>query len=170
MREMIGVGALVEMAGCVFVERRKEKRDSNDREKELKDIEQSLQAGVSVVLYAEATTGDGTVTLPFRKPMFQPAINLDLPVLLHVVNYTHIDGEPVDYKTKDSLFWYGEMTLVDHFIKVLTYKRINVEVNFLRILNPKDFKEIDDLTNTSHKYVSEAYRPILVPANNSSSV
>ncbi len=166
MKETLGVGFLTEMAGCVFVERRKEKRDPNDRLKELKDIEKSLANGVSVALYAEATTGDGTGVLPFRKPMFQPAMNQNTPVLLHVVNYTKINGEPVDQHTKDFLFWYGEMTMADHFFKVLTFFSVEVEVNFLEILETSDFEDIEALTNRSHKAVEAAYRPILVSSHN----
>lgn len=160
MKETFGLGLLVKMSGCVFVERRKERRDPNDRLKELKDIEYSLKNGINVVLYAEATTGNGEAVLPFRKPMFQAALNLNTPILTNVLNYKKIDGKALNYSNKDDIFWYDDMTLLGHFLKVLTFKRIEVEINFLEVLQTKEFKELDDITNRCYKSVSTHYRPI----------
>ena len=41
---------------------------------------QAIQKGYSVVMFPEATTGKGDVLLPFKPPLFEPAIRLGVPL------------------------------------------------------------------------------------------
>jgi 1-acyl-sn-glycerol-3-phosphate acyltransferase len=77
-----------------------------------------------VLLFAEATTGDGNRLLRFRSSHFeairQTAARSDgaivQPVFLH---YSRIAGLPVDRADRPNVAWYGDMTFLPHLWRLL---------------------------------------------------
>jgi lyso-ornithine lipid O-acyltransferase len=82
-----------------------------------------MRAGSPVVLFAEATTGDGNRLLRFRSSHFE-AIRLAAqgdnegqavvqPVFL---DYSRLAGLPVSRGQRPRVAWYGDMTFLPHFL------------------------------------------------------
>src|ERR1700744_1499348 len=76
VREWPVFGAFATMAGTIYVDR--ERRSANDGAARL--IEEALAAGVSVVLFPEGTSSDGSRVLAFHSSFFEPAIRSGVPV------------------------------------------------------------------------------------------
>lgn len=85
---------------------------------------EAMGAGSAVVLFAEATTGDGNRLLRFRSSHFE-AVRLAAcshnegsaviqPVYLH---YSSIAGLPIRRWRRPRVAWYGDMTFFPHFLQ-----------------------------------------------------
>ena len=110
---------LVALQGVVYVDRRRRLNVPavNDRMVEV------MRSGCAVVLFAEATTGDGNRLLRFRSSHFEAvrlAARFDKggatviqPVYLH---YSSIAGLPTARWQRARIAWYGDMTFIQHFI------------------------------------------------------
>jgi len=96
------------------------------------EIAGRLAARSNVVLFAEATTGDGTRLLPFHSPHFQSIVDLpgDAPALVQpaAINYARRNGLPLGKAERASIAWYGDMTLAPHLWALLKGGPIQCEV------------------------------------------
>ncbi len=93
-----------------------------------------MVAGDPVVLFAEATTGDGNRLLKFHSPHFEAA-RLALqaagrqPVIQPLaIVYTRRDGLPLDRSGRAAIAWYGDMTLGSHLWALLKGGPVDCEV------------------------------------------
>ena len=120
IKETFLLGKLTELAGCFFVERRKEKRTGKTKDIELNDMAEKFQAGHNIFLFPEGTSSDGCQVLPFKATFFQLAIDANIPVLPLTLSYSG-DG-------KNAVPWYGKMTFPDHLLKLCMQKEINAHV------------------------------------------
>ncbi len=84
------------------------------------DMARTLQNGSPVVLFAEATTGDGNRLLPFRSSHFEAlriaAREQGRPALLQPVflAYSRLSGLPVTRAERPRIAWYGDMMFLPH--------------------------------------------------------
>jgi 1-acyl-sn-glycerol-3-phosphate acyltransferase len=109
---------LVAMQGAVYVDR--------ERRRCIPEVNAgmvaAMRAGAPVVLFAEATTGDGNRLLRFRSSHFeairQAAISdagdpaFVQPVYLH---YSRLGGLPMGRFERPRIAWYGDMRFLPHF-------------------------------------------------------
>jgi len=137
---------LVAMQGVVYVDRR---RRSCIPAVNLR-IAETLRAGSPVVLFAEATTGDGNRMLAFRSSHFEPVCMLAKepggsgavvqPVYL---DYSRLAGLPLRRAERPRIAWYGDMTFLKHFFQFCRSGRATCEVHIgapIRILPGTDRK------------------------------
>jgi len=116
------VGRLVAGAGTLFIER-ESKRDA------LRVVHQcaaALQAGDSVAVFPEGTTGDGRTLLPFHANLLQAAIATACPVqpvLLRFFDAAHRVSPAVEFL--------GDTTLVQSLWRVVCARGLGVEVSVL---------------------------------------
>ncbi len=106
------------LQGVVFVDRERRRCIPEVNARML----DALRAGSPVVLFAEATTGDGNRLLRFRSSHFQairqaaiadPKIPAFVqPVYLH---YSRLAGLPMARFTRPRIAWYGDTTFSPHF-------------------------------------------------------
>jgi len=111
---------LVAMQGVVYVDRR---RRSAIPAVNARMIE-AMRAGVAVVLFPEATTGDGNRLLHFRSSHFEAvrlaacSDNEGHAVIQPVyINYSSIAGLPVARWLRPRIAWYGNMAFLPHFLR-----------------------------------------------------
>ncbi|MEP9372088.1 lysophospholipid acyltransferase family protein [Mesorhizobium sp. KR1-2] len=127
------IGGLTRLQGCIFVERDR-KRKSGEQANE---IASRLASGDAMVLFAEGTTGDGNLLLPFKSTLFGAA-NLALaeggadkvfiqPV---AISYTRLHGLPMGRQHRAIAAWIGDQDLVPHIKDLLAEGAIDVEVHF----------------------------------------
>lgn len=121
------LGTLCEMGGCLFVERRSRGNINN----EIGSIREALKQGHTVVLYPEGTSTNGERMLPFKKTMMTAAAGTGVSILPMVINYTHVNSEPMSWKWRNHVFWYGDQSFVPAIWRMMTLKYFRVEIEFL---------------------------------------
>ncbi len=123
--------SLVALQGVVYVDR--QRRFSipvvNDR------IVEAMNSDCAVVLFAEATTGDGNRLLRFRSSHFEAArlaacsdnegSTIIQPVYLH---YSRVAGLPIDRGQRPRIAWYGDMTFFPHLLRYACGGGVTVDV------------------------------------------
>ena len=156
MRGTPFVGLIADLGGTLFVERRN--RDNIDAE--INEISQALQHGFNVVLFAEATSSDGSSVLPFKRSMLTAATQTGASLLPLTINYRKLDGEPVTAANRDRLCWYGDMTFLPHFREVLANENAVVDLTFHAPFPLAKDADTKPIAQHLHDLISEAYAPL----------
>jgi 1-acyl-sn-glycerol-3-phosphate acyltransferase len=121
------VGALVEGAGTLFIERAS-KRDA------LRVVHQAaaaLQVGDCVAVFPEGTTGAGAELLPFHANLLQAAIATEAPVLPVVLRW-HEPGERFSTAAR----FIGDTTLVQSLWRIASARGLGIAVQILPSVAP----------------------------------
>jgi len=148
------LGQLTVLGGCLFVERRNPRNLPN----ELKNLKDFFDNGFTVCVFPEGTSSDGLSVLPFKKSLFQIALETKAPVQPIALKYTKINGKPFSKKNNDLVCWYGEMNFFTHFIKLLTLRSIEAELNVLPLIDSKSFTDRKALADHTHRIVLKHYK------------
>lgn len=121
-------GTLARLQRTIFVdrERRSQARAQNS------EIAGRLAEGGNLILFAEGTSTDGSVVLPFKSALFAVAEGGDVPLQVQpmTIVYKSIHGLPLTRGTRPLIGWYGDMELLPHFLTILSLGEIGVEVRF----------------------------------------
>ena len=136
------VGKVCQLAGCLFVER----RNRNNREEEMRQIEHVLSTGIPVVLFPEATSSDGKQVLPFRPALYECAIRANVPVHNFSLVY---DNDRVPY--------YGDMEIVPHLKELITQGPIQATLSFLGTILPGPSDDRKSLAESSFQMIRESH-------------
>jgi 1-acyl-sn-glycerol-3-phosphate acyltransferase len=114
--------ALVAMQGVVYVDRGRRSCIPSVNAR----MAQTMRAGSPVVLFAEATTGDGNRLLRFRSSHFEAIRqassdgDLEIPVIQPVyLDYSRLAGLPMARGERPRVAWYGDMTFLRHFFQFI---------------------------------------------------
>jgi 1-acyl-sn-glycerol-3-phosphate acyltransferase len=122
-------GWLARLQGSVFIERRGRK-SAVHRD----DMGQRLDAGDSLILFPEGTSGDGNQVLPFKSALFSVAERRphDQALLVQPVSiaYTRLDGVPMGRYLRPLFAWYGDMDMAPHLWQVSGLGWATVVVEF----------------------------------------
>jgi lyso-ornithine lipid O-acyltransferase len=113
-------GILARCGGTVFVERSR----AHSVDEPARAVAAALTLGLPVVLFAEGTSTDGSVVLPFRSALFQPAIATQTPILSSAIGYSLADGD------ESELCYYGDITFLPHLLRALARDRIEARISF----------------------------------------
>lgn len=87
-------------------------------------IEYALRSGVTVVLFPEGTSTDGTTLLPFHSFLFEPAVEAESQVTASALCYESDGADERD------LCYYGDMSFVTNLFDVMGRKNIHARVRF----------------------------------------
>lgn len=146
IRDTFLLGRITKLAGCFFVERRKEKRTPETKDIELREMKEKFDAHFNVFLFPEGTSSDGKEVLPFKSTFFQLAVDAGKPVVPICLKYK---GESASHVP-----WYGKMTFPDHLLKLCFQKEIFAEISEQEEIAARDRFEF---ARIAQKYISEAY-------------
>ena len=155
MRETPFLGAICEMGGCIFVERRSRVRIM----KELEVLKSALEEGHNVVLYPEATSTDGSKVFPFKKTLMMAAPQAGRPIQPGCINFASIGGEDFSLDNRDNVCWYGDMSFVTAMWNMLTTPYIKIELEFLDPIHVSVDADRSEVAALAHTVVSALYRP-----------
>ena len=148
------IALLCRLNGCVFVNR-KQNAVKDARE----NIKEALREDAVVSLFPEATTGNGLHMLPFKSSFFSIAeekpAGKELVIQPAAISYTHIGQLPLDSTQWPDIAWYGDMTLVPHFLKLLTLRKIDVTITFLPPVTLREFADRKKLAAYCHSEIEE---------------
>jgi 1-acyl-sn-glycerol-3-phosphate acyltransferase len=116
------IGKLVAGAGTLFIEREK-KRDAL---RVVHQMAEALQAGDTVAVFPEGTTGDGRTLLPFHANLLHAAVTTATPVQPVVLRF--FDAQHTISPLAEFL---GETTLAQSAWRFVCARGLNVEVRVL---------------------------------------
>lgn len=155
MKKTPVLGQITDLAGCLYVERRNRSNINN----EIQNIIEALKNGLNVTVFPEATSTNGEQVLPFKRSLYQSAIEANVHVLPKTLNYKTINKEKVHRGNRDLIFWYADMTFADHLYKLCTsVSHLEVELQVHSPVEPKhDNATLRDIT---YKTITENYQTI----------
>ncbi len=156
MKETPFLGHMSILSGCIFVER----RDKSNLHNEVRELTENLKRGISVLVFPEATCTNGEAILRFRRPLFQAAIDAQVPILPLCLNYRSINGEKVNKTNRDKILWYGKMPFVSHSLKFLLLSKTRVDFNIMHPLAPSSEWEKANLAEATQKIVEDCFLPM----------
>lgn len=139
------LGQVSKMAGCFFVERRKQLLNEKIKKIELDKIKEKLTKGFNVFLFPEGTSSNGNNVLPFKAHFFQIA-ECGIPVLPICLKYRGKSGQIVP--------WYGSRKFFNHFFQICLLRNIEVEIVELPQVKSSDKFE---LSKKLHEKICEYY-------------
>ena len=126
-------GTLARLQRTIFVERQ-HRRTSGEQASELAG---RLAAGDVMVLFAEGSTSDGNLIMPFKSTLFgaaEMAIRSGAAEKVAIqpvaITYTRVHGMPMGRLHRRLAAWIGDMDLVPHLASVLREGAMDVEVRF----------------------------------------
>jgi 1-acyl-sn-glycerol-3-phosphate acyltransferase len=126
-------GTLARLQRTVFVDRERRGKTADTAA----EIASRLSGGDAMVLFAEGTTSDGNVVLPFRSALVGSArAAIDGESHTHVlvqpvaIAYTRLHGLPIGRQWRPMVSWIGEVDLVPHLLAIAREGAVDVTVTF----------------------------------------
>lgn len=126
------LGWLPLLGGTVFIDRQAFRGGMQSA----KEITSVLAKGVSVNIFPEGTSSDGTKVFPFKPSLLKAAIDSQTSVLPLSINYLLVNGTPMNNESRDSVCWYGAMDFLPHFWNLLAVESAVAAVITHRVLTP----------------------------------
>jgi 1-acyl-sn-glycerol-3-phosphate acyltransferase len=127
------MGWLSRLQRTIFVERDR-KRTSG---KQAGEIGRRLAEGEAIVLFAEGTTGDGNLILPFKSTLFGAATMalqegaVDTVYIQPLtIAYTRVQGMPMGRRHRPLAAWIGDTPLAPHVRALLEEGAVDAELHF----------------------------------------
>jgi 1-acyl-sn-glycerol-3-phosphate acyltransferase len=117
---------LIDLQGAVYIDRTRKRCIPVVNA----EIARRLIDAAPVVLFAEATTSDGARLLPFRSSHFEAVRQARAVVQPVYLNYRAIGGLRVTRRDLPNVAWYGDMTFLPSFRKVLACGGVDCEVRY----------------------------------------
>src|SRR5699024_2425680 len=125
------MGWLARLQRTIFIERERRRTSG----KQAGEIGRRLAAGEAVVLFAEGTTGDGNLVLPFKSTLFGAATMalqegaIDKVYIQPLtIAYTRIQGMPMGRRGRSLAAWIGDTELAPHAATLLKEGAVDVEL------------------------------------------
>ena len=87
-------------------------------------IEYALRSGISVVLFPEGTSTDGTTLLQFHSFLFEPAVEAEALVTAAALSYEADGAEERD------LCYYGDVGFVPNLLDIMGHENVRCRVRF----------------------------------------
>ena len=141
-------GAMSKLSGTLFIERDRK----NHIAEYIRSMTQVLRQGGNLLFFPEGTSGNGEELLAFRSAFFEAPVQASSPIVPISLCYRKIDGIPVGRANRDQIYWYGDMTFMGHFFRLLSHRSVDVDVIFHEAIVPRAGQEKDFL----RKDVSES--------------
>jgi 1-acyl-sn-glycerol-3-phosphate acyltransferase len=114
------LGTLASLGGTIFVDRDRSLQAAEASQQ----IEQRLEDGLVVLLFPEGTSSDGHEVLPFRSPLFEPAIRTGANVTVAAIRYQAADA------VESQVTYWGEMVFLPHLFRTLCLRGLAAEICF----------------------------------------
>lgn len=131
-------GTLARLQRTVFVD-----RVTRQAAAHRDDMLGRLESGSNLILFAEGTSSDGNVVLPFKSALFSVAearpTGRPLRVRPVSIAYTRLDGMPIGRAMRPLFAWYGEAPLLAHCWCAIGLGRVTVDVVFHKAVTIDDF-------------------------------
>ena len=164
-------GWLAKLQRTVFVDRQRRLSSKNATN----EISIRLLAGDRVVLFAEGTSNDGNLILPFKTALFA-AVEVgslhkdsqlnqreDISVQTISVAYRKRHGMPLGRRNRPIVAWYGDMDLLSHMWGVFKYGPYDVEVHLGEPVSISSIQNRKELAKSSERNIQHNLSNLLYP-------
>lgn len=121
VRAWPAVGWIATLAGTIYVDRSRRSETHTIQP----EIQSALAAGLRLFLFPEGTSSDGSRVLPFHSSLFQPAVDMQVPVSAASIEYSIPDGV-----AGAEACYFGAMKLFPHLLNLLGKHSAIARVNF----------------------------------------
>src|SRR5579859_684551 len=121
VRAWPAVGWIATLAGTIYVDRSRRSETHAIQP----EIQSALTHGLRLFLFPEGTSSDGSRVLPFHSSLFQPAVDLQVPVSAANIEYFIPDGVAAA-----EACYFGTMKLFPHLLNLLGKHSVIARVNF----------------------------------------
>ena len=160
IRDMKGIGAVMELLGFVFVDRTKRK---SIVELLQPAISMMAQSKVNMGFFPEGKSSDGIEVLPFHPPFFKIAIDSGSGVQPLAFRWTHTNGHPLSPAERFAYTYLVKHgSVVEHLSHLLGLRK---KVLVVKVLEPISAKEIAEKKWT-RKEVSQRSEDLIREAMN----
>lgn len=153
VRDSPFLGWMAKLGGSLFVER----RDRARLGQETAELSSAIRQGGSVVLFPEATSGNGDTVLPFRRAFFESAVATNCEILMLCMKYSRVNGAPIGPEVRDSVYYYGDLDFFPQLLALLGNREILVELRTLEVARPASGETRDSLCARAHAAISRSY-------------
>ena len=114
-------GLFAQLAGTLFIDRERRTRVGGMN----REIQNALDEGALVVLFAEGTSSNGDGVLPFKSALLEPAARSPQPLTVACIQYALDDGD-----AREEICYWGDHTLVPHILNLLGKRTVRAAVRF----------------------------------------
>ena len=151
------LGTLTRLGGSLFVER----RSHSGLKAEIGALSRVLKEGAQVVLFPEATSGNGEAPLPFRSALLQAALDGEVPVQGTCLSYIWVDDHSFGPGVRDRVYYYGDHRFLPHLLGLLRVRRVDVVTMDLPVVIPYPGLTRHDLADALHRRITRIYDSFL---------
>ncbi|MBX7199295.1 MAG: 1-acyl-sn-glycerol-3-phosphate acyltransferase [Rhodospirillaceae bacterium] len=157
-------GTLSKIARVVFIDRKRQAtRAARDQ------LQERLDAGATLIMFPEATSGDGNRMKPFKSALFTVAERqTGQPVTIQPVSiaYTRLNGMPMGVGWRPYVAWYGDMDLIPHLRRLLELGTITCEITFHPPVTAADFPDRKALAAHCERITRDGFARLLAGREN----
>lgn len=146
-------GVLAQLQRSVFIDRRPANAKSHAEE-----ISERLNAGDSLVLFPEGTSGEGNHVLRFKSALFAVA-QIEVhgrPVTVQPITiaYSRLDGMPMGRHFRPFYTWFGDMDIASHMGQLFGLGRVGIDVVFHPPVSFADFASRKDMAQHCERVIA----------------
>ncbi|MDD3886022.1 MAG: lysophospholipid acyltransferase family protein [Victivallaceae bacterium] len=117
------------------------------------EIRETMLHHISMLVYPEGKTGDGSELLPFKSTPFQAVIETGRPVLPVLLFYS---SDPAD-GDGGPLGWHGSMSFLPHVWRVLGLRSVTIDAYILPWITPLPGEDRKQLTTRLREIMACEY-------------
>lgn len=128
-----GIGILAHLQRTVFVDRERRRKSGE----QAGEIAGRMRSGDPMVLFAEGSTGDGNLLLPFKSTLFGAAsmaieegASDGVAIQPVAIAYTRFHGMPMGRRHMMRAAWVGDAPLLPHLLGLIREGALDVELYF----------------------------------------
>lgn len=148
------LGWITSLGECLYINR----KTPANIDKELENICYWMSRGFNVLIFPEATTGDGVNMKKFHSSLLKVGDNAKIPILSYVIKYTQINNQKTSSEDKrDLIAWTAGTPFVPHFVQQLKFKSVTFELTELGQTSGGNFQNRKILTEYLETQISKAF-------------
>ena len=160
-----GFGWMAKAGQTIFIDRR---RSATTQARD--QLQERLDAGDTLIMFPEATSGDGNYMKPFKSALFTVAERhargpdgLERPVTVQPVSlaYTRLNGMPLGWGWRAFVAWYGDMEMGSHLWQGARLGKITAEVTFHAPVALAQFASRKELASHCDKVIRSGFARLL---------
>ena len=118
------LGWFAAMAGTIFIDRERRTHVGQIN----REIEETMNNGILVILFPEGTSSGGETVLPFKSSLMEPVVQQTHPLSVVLIQYELEDGD-----ASEEVCYWKDMTLLPHLINLLGKSSVRARLSCVRI-------------------------------------
>ena len=148
------IGQWTALCGTIFINRQR---------KELvplliEEMSMKLMQEANILLFPEGTSTNGEQMLPFQTAPLAAPLRKRAIIVPVTLTYKSVEERPVSIVNRDLIYWYGDMSFVNHFWKLMSLRGIEALVT----IQPKiECFRYEDNSAGRRKLAADCYNRVL---------